>query len=238
MKPIFFHSLIILILVSVCCLTTQAMGDYVPDSSRWDARVERYLAKDKEAPPPIGGVVFVGSSTIDMWPSLKTDFPDLPVVRRGIGGTWLADVTQFAPKLVYPLKPRIVVVYGGENDLNAKRTVEDVVEAFEAVLRQIHTEAPNASVVYLAIKPSPLRAWLLPAMREANRRIAALCAKDPLCEFVDVFTPMFDSKGELRSELFAEDKLHMNADAYRIWREIIRPVLARIEARRASAPCR
>lgn len=201
------------------------------DSDRWEARVERYLEKDKANPPPIGGIVFTGSSSIDMWLSLAKDFPDLPVVRRGIGGTRLTDLPHFAAELVYPLNPRIIVVYAGENDLQAGGTVDAVVSAFEIVRERFHAAVPNAPIVYLAIKPSPSRSGLLPAMREANTRIAALCAKDPQCTFVDVFSPMLDAQGEVRPELFSEDRLHINADGYRLWTELVKPVLARLEQR-------
>jgi lysophospholipase L1-like esterase len=66
-------------------------------------------------------------------------------------------------------------------------------------------------------------------MRDANQQIAALCAKDPQCTFVDVFTPMLDDKGEPRAELFSKDMLHMNPAGYKLWREILAPVLQKLE---------
>lgn len=196
---------------------------------RWETRVQRYLERDRANPPPIGGIVFCGSSSIDMWQSLAADFPGRAVVRRGIGGTWLADLPQFAPALVYPLRPRAVVVYAGENDLHAGRSVEEVVHAFRTVCEQIRAAAPGAPIVYLAIKPSPSRRALLDQMREANRRISEACAVDPTCTFVDVFTPMLNTAGEPRSELFSADMLHMNTDGYRLWTALVAPVLPRNE---------
>lgn len=197
---------------------------------RWQPRVDRYLnIRDKEKPPHTGGIVFTGSSSIDMWQTLATDFPEHRVVNRGIGGTWLADQLFLAPKLVYPLKPHTVVVYAGENDLHAGRSVEDVVIAFEQVRDQIHSELPKARIVFLALKPSPSRTALLEKMRDSNNRIAALCAEDPLCTFVDVFTPMLDARGQPRAELFIEDNLHMNAAGYRLWTSIVAPVLHNLQ---------
>lgn len=202
----------------------------VDGSKRWDARVDRYLnVRDKANPPPTGGVVFTGSSSIEMWTTLSTDFPEYKVVNRGIGGTWLADQLHIAPKLVYPLDPKTIVIYAGENDLQAGRSVEDVVTAFKNVREQIRTEEPRARIVFLALKPSPSRVVLLGAMRDANDQIAALCAKDPQCTFVDVFTPMLNEKGEPRPELFIKDNLHMNAEGYRLWTSIVAPVLRKLE---------
>ena len=197
---------------------------------RWQPRVDRYLTlRDKEKPPHVGGSGFTGSSSIDMWQSLAADFPNHRVVNRGIGGTWLADQLFLAPKLVYPLKPHTIVVYAGENDLQAGRSVEDVVTAFQQLRDQIHSTLPKARIVFLALKPSPSRTALLEKMRDSNNRIAALCAKDPLCTFVDVFTPMLDASGQPRAELFIEDNLHMNAAGYRLWTSIVAPVLRNLQ---------
>lgn len=202
----------------------------VDGSKRWDARVDRYLnVRDKANPPPTGGIVFTGSSSIDMWTTLAADFREYKVVNRGIGGTWLADQLHIAPKLVYPLDPKTIVIYAGENDLQAGRSVEDVVTAFKNVREQIRTEEPQADIVFLALKPSPSRVALLSAMRDANDQIAALCAKDPQCTFVDIFTPMLNEKGQPRPELFIKDNLHMNPEGYRLWTSIVAPVLQKLE---------
>ncbi|MGH8017349.1 MAG: GDSL-type esterase/lipase family protein [Opitutaceae bacterium] len=194
-------------------------------SERWQKRVERYLEHDKSTPPPRGGIVFTGSSSIAGWRTLEQDFPGLKVVNRGIGGTWLADQLHIAPKLVHPLDPKIVVIYSGENDLKAGRSVADVVTAFKQVREQLRTAEPQARIVFLALKPSPSRRALLPAMRDANTQIAALCAKDPQCTFVDIFTPMLDDKGEPRAGLFSKDMLHMNEEGYRLWTKLVAPAL-------------
>src|SRR5690606_19013901 len=102
-------------------------------------------------------------------------------------------------------------------------TAEDVVTAFKEVRRQIFAATPGVRIVFLALKPSPSRIPLLPAMSDANQQIAALCEKDPRCTFVDVFTPMLDTSGQPRPELFLEDNLHMNAEGYRLWTKLVAP---------------
>ena len=129
----------------------------------------------------------------------------------------------------YPLDPKTIVIYAGENDLQAGRSVDDVVTAFKNVREQIRTEEPQAPIVFLALKPSPSRLPLLAAMRDANDQIAALCAQDPQCSFVDIFTPMLNEKGQPRPELFIKDNLHMNAEGYRLWTSIVAPVLQKLE---------
>jgi len=60
---------------------------------------------------------------------------------------------------------------------------------------------------------------------EANRLIEAYTKEGKNLSYVDVFTPMLDSQGKARPELFGPDKLHMNATGYELWKGIIAPLL-------------
>ncbi len=59
---------------------------------------------DRESPPAPGGVLFVGSSSIRMWDTLARDFPGVPVVRRGFGGSAMADVVLIRGSHRHPLQ--------------------------------------------------------------------------------------------------------------------------------------
>src|SRR4051812_289905 len=60
----------------------------------WEKEVAAYETADRQSPPPKGGVLFIGSSTIKLWKSLASDFPDHAVINRGFGGTELVDATH------------------------------------------------------------------------------------------------------------------------------------------------
>ena len=45
-------------------------------------------------------------------------------------------------------------------------------------------------------------------------------------DFIDVATPLLDDAGQPSSALFLEDRLHLNADGYALWRGIVAPYLA------------
>jgi lysophospholipase L1-like esterase len=62
-------------------------------------------------------------------------------------------------------------------------------------------------------------------VREGNRLIAADCATDPRCVFVDVATPLLDATGGYRPELFQDDQLHLRPAGYAIWTRILTPYL-------------
>ena len=71
-----------------------------PATDRWEKEIASMTAKDATNPPPKGGIVFVGSSSIRLW-DLKKWFPDLPVINRGFGGSQLADSVRYADRIVH-----------------------------------------------------------------------------------------------------------------------------------------
>jgi lysophospholipase L1-like esterase len=172
-----------------------------------------------------GAVVFVGSSSIRLWRSLAEDFPGIPTINRGFGGSELADSVFYFDRLVPLHQPRAVVLYAGDNDLWAGKTPEAIAADFAAFRAKLHAALPAAHLFYLAIKPSPSRAKVWPLGKEANRLIAAQCAADPLCTFVDVASVLLDAAGQPRPELFREDQLHLNPAGYARWTQVLAPLL-------------
>ena len=191
--------------------------------ARWKDSLDAFAAIDLAKAPVQGGVVFVGSSSIRLWDGLENQFGDsgTTIVKRGFGGSRLSDCARYVAKLVLPYKPSRVVVYAGDNDLAEGATPEDVAESFRDLAAQIHAALPEARITYVSIKPSPLRAALMPAAVEANAKIEAQTRTDPRLEYVDIYGPMLDAEGRPRLELFLPDRLHLNAEGYAIWRTAI-----------------
>jgi lysophospholipase L1-like esterase len=189
---------------------------------KWTTAIDKFTQQDAKQPPPSNGVVFVGSSSIVKWASLEKDFPGVKVINRGFGGSQLEDSVFYADRIVTPYQPRIVVVYAGDNDLNAGKTPETVFADFKAFVAKVHAKLPATRIVYIAIKPSPSRWKIKDKGEKTNALIAAECAKNPkLLRFVDVWQPMLDAKGEPRPELFVADMLHMNAAGYEVWTPLV-----------------
>jgi len=192
---------------------------------KWAADIDKFTAADAAQPPAAGGVVFVGSSSIRLWSTLAEDFPKVTVINRGFGGSELADSVFYADRIVIPYQPRLVVVYAGENDLNAGKSPETVLADFRAFRAKVHAALPATKIIYLSCKESPSRARVRAQVRAANQLIAADCATDPRCTFVDVATPLNDAAGGYRPELFREDQLHLNPAGYVIWTRVLAPYL-------------
>jgi len=200
-------------------------GPVLATPDKWAADIEAFTAADAVNPPARGGVVFVGSSSIRLWSTLADDFPKVSVINRGFGGSEMADSVFYADRIVIPYQPRLVVVYAGENDLNAGKSPETVLADFRAFRAKVHAALPATRIIYLSCKESPSRAKVRPQVVAANRLIAADCATDARCTFVDVATPLNDAAGGYRPELFKDDQLHLNPAGYAIWTKVLAPYL-------------
>ena len=196
-----------------------------PTAAQFAGEIAAFDSVNRVSPPPTGGVVFTGSSSIRLWESLAADFPGVPVVNRGFGGSTLPDVVYYAPRTVLPARPRTIVLYAGDNDLASGRTPAQVLDAYRAFVRAVRGSLPSVRIVYISIKPSPSRWNLAGRMRDANALIAADIARDPLAQFVNVFDPMLGANGHPRPELFVDDSLHMTPAGYALWRARVAPLI-------------
>jgi len=214
--------LAILLLLAACARATQSPA---PAPTRFEPEIRAFEAADRASPPPLGGVVFIGSSSIQHWSNVAADFPGVAVLNRGFGGSTLADAVYYEDRILLPYHPHLVVLYAGDNDLAEGRTPERVLGDYRAFVARLRSALPAARVVYVSIKPSPSRRAYIDRMRETNQRIRGEIARDSLATYVDVFTPMLDPTGQPRPELFESDSLHMTRAGYLLWRTLLRPVV-------------
>lgn len=195
------------------------------DPARWEEDIAAFEAEDRRSPPPAGGIVFTGSSSIRLWKTLQEDFPGLPVINRGFGGSQVPEVTAFVGRIVLPYRPRLVVIYCGGNDINAGRTAAEVLADTQAFVRAIHAAAPETRIAYIAVAPNPARWSQIATVRAANQAIRTWMAGDPRLTFIDVFPHMLGPDGRPKPDIFVDDQLHMNEKGYAIWREVVGPYL-------------
>ena len=220
---------IIAAIVAPACSTGNAAAPSIavaPVAGRFDSDIRAFEASDRVYMPAAGGVVFVGSSSIRMWPDLRGDFPGVNVVQRGFGGSRIDEVLQYAPRIVLPYRPRLVVLYAGDNDLAEGRTPPQILDDYKSFVRLVRDTLPDARIAFISIKPSPSRWGLADKMRIANSMIQQYTATQPALTFVDVFSPMIGSNARPRPELFLSDSLHMTRQGYDIWRGLLSPIVA------------
>jgi lysophospholipase L1-like esterase len=89
----------------------------------------------------------------------------------------------------------------------------------------MRSHLPKVEIDFLEITTSPSRWAQRDKVVEANRLIRAFCDETPGVRFIAVREKLLGANGEPREELFVADRLHPNADGYKILIEAIRPVL-------------
>jgi lysophospholipase L1-like esterase len=199
-------------------------------ADKWEQDIRTFEAADRNQPPPPGATLFVGSSSIRLWETLKDDFADRSIVQRGFGGSQMTDLVAFTDRIVIPYRPAVILVYEGDNDLAQGRSPKQILAGFELFCAKVHAIVPGTHIAFIAIKPSIARRRLMKRAANTNTQIAQFCETDARLSFIDTYHPMLDAEGEPRSELFDADNLHLNRQGYALWTEVIRRHLDRIEA--------
>lgn len=193
--------------------------------ARWETEIAAFEAADRTNPPPKDPILFVGSSSIRLWKSLAQDFPRHPVLNRGFGGSHISDSIHFAERIVLPYRPRQIVMYSGGNDINAGKSPEQVAGDFKTFVAKVHAALPQTRVAYISIAPNPARWAEVEKVRKANKLIEEFARSDRRLAFIDVYSQMLGADGKPKPDIFVEDRLHMNARGYEIWRRAVEPFL-------------
>lgn len=189
--------------------------------------IQDFKAADSVKMPPANAILLIGSSSFTYWRDVSAYFPGYTILNRGFGGSTLSDLIRYQDFIIYPYKPKQVLIYCGENDFASSDSVDVtmVVNRFKQLFWDIRVRLPKVPISYVAMKPSPSRYRLLPKYIEGNRQIRAFLATQKLTSFIDVFPAMLGPDGRPIGKLFTADSLHMNAEGYAIWQKIIRPYL-------------
>jgi lysophospholipase L1-like esterase len=170
----------------------------------------------------------VGSSSFTMWKSAPEDLKLFPVINRGFGGSTLKDVLHYFDRVVLPYKPRLILLYEGDNDMAGHKDPEKFLADVKAFVERVKKDLPKTTLLILSIKPSTSRAALWPKVQEANRLVADYAKTQKGVETVDVGTALLGDDGKPKDELFLKDKLHMNKDGYKLWIEILKPRIEKL----------
>ena len=194
-----------------------------PQPAPFEKEILAFEQSDAADPPPKDAVLFVGSSSIRLWKTLKEDFPSLQVINRGFGGSQVEHSVRYADRIVLPYRPKLIVFYAGDNDLAAGKSPNRVAEDFTAFTAKVRGALPDTKTLYVSIRPSVARRHLQGRQWLANRLVREFCDADPAAEYVDVVPTLTDADGRPRADYLVADRLHLNDDGYRAWTAAIRP---------------
>ncbi len=214
--------LILLIIPQICLATT--VKDH--DPSRLNKSINRFIWQDWKNSFPKEASLFVGSSSIYRWKT-AAGFPTSQIINRGIAGAEISDLNYYFDTIVKCYQPTKVIFYCGDNDVAAGKGTAQILTDFSMFAERLQKELPHTELLFMAIKPSPLRWALWPEMLSSNHTIKTYCRVSNRCSFIDTATPLLNSAGQPDKNLFAADGIHLNRAGYKIWEAILIPLLTK-----------
>ena len=195
------------------------------DFAKYEKEIAAFEKADLAAPPPQGELLFIGSSSIRLWNTLKQDFAPEQVINRGFGGSEIVDATHFAPRIVFPYAPRAIYLRAGGNDLWRNRTVEQVFGDFKEFVATVQAKLPETDIIFISLSPSLSRWKQADKEKALNALIAGYINGKPHLRYIDTYDMVLGPDGQPRAELFVKDKLHFNAEGYKLLAAKVAPDL-------------
>ncbi len=191
----------------------------------------KYRDADKELPPPALDevrVVFMGDSITEGWgmkatatsPGRGEFFPGKPYINRGISGQTTPQMLVRFRQDVIALKPKVVVMLAGTNDIaenTGKETLEEIGNNIASMSDL--ARANGIRVVLCSVLPASEFHWHkglepAPKIKALNAWIKEYAAKNGLA-YVDYYTSMANDQGGLKAEL-SPDGVHPNKAGYEL----------------------
>lgn len=189
-------------------------------------QLERYAADDAKLGAPAPGekrVVFFGDSITDIW-KLDDSFPGRHYVNRGISGqTTPQMLVRFRPDVI-DLKPAVVVVLAGTNDI-AGNTGQETLEQIEGDYASMAdlAKANGIRLVFSSVTPindyKQRALWFFlqrsqEKILQLNTWLKQYCAGNGLV-YLDYFSALVDGRGMLKADL-TSDGLHPNTAGFAV----------------------
>jgi lysophospholipase L1-like esterase len=186
----------------------------------------RYGEMDSRTSPPQPDkprVVFLGDSITDGW-RLNEYFPDRDVINRGISGQITGQMLGRMESDVIKLKPAVMLVLGGTNDIARGvpvSTIEDNLMAIADLADFHQIKLILASVLPVSdyhkdVNPNYEMTRTRPpaTIRALNDWMKTFSARRDFM-YLDYYSRMVDADGYLKADI-ADDGLHPNSLGYRI----------------------
>jgi hypothetical protein len=197
------------------------------DETKWIQRfqndIDRYVDENRQLETTSCDVLIFGSSSINLWKEIYTDLAPLKIIRRSYGGATIRDMIYNYDVIARGYDPRAIVMYV-ENDI-ADITVGDIYDLFRVFTKAIKRDYPDIPFYIMSLKPSPFRELQLKKILALNALLEDYASNTPGVYYIDITKQMYDANGKIRKDIFTDDLLHINQKGYKIWAEILKPIL-------------
>ena len=202
------------------------------DAQDW-ANLKRYQNENAALQAPakkVKRVVFIGNSITQGWKEKRPEFfTNNPYICRGISGQTTPQMLIRFKQDVVALKPRVVVILGGTNDVagnTGPSTLEMIVDNISS-MAEIAT-ANKIKVVICSVLPAfdyPWRKGMEPNVKipQLNGMIKKYCDEKGYT-YLDYFSAMNDGKNGMKAE-YTTDMVHCAVKGYEVMESMVQPAI-------------
>jgi lysophospholipase L1-like esterase len=229
---LFFLALVTLMIIPVYVKIGKEFNHLKSDDPRvWENVIREFEEKDHINPPAENAVLFVGSSSIRFWPNLQETFSQFPVIQRGFGGAKLKDIIYYADRIIYPYRPKIIVLFAGTNDISGRtndKSPEKLFSEFRKLADSIDKKLPGTKLIFLPITPTTSRWEVWPMANQANDLIESYIMSKSDMFFIKTDQVFLNHDGLPKSDLLWWDGTHLNGKGYKKWEDQLNPLLDKL----------
>lgn len=192
---------------------------------------ERHEGFLKQAKAGKCGLLFLGDSITDAWPSRGKDswakFAKYPPLDFGISGDRTEHVIwRITHGELDTIKPKVVVIMIGTNNIghNASEKPEWAAAGVKKIVQIVQEKLPQAKILLLGVFPRDKKESSHRQAVEAINQIICKLDDGKNVKYMDIGSKFLDSKGEIPKSIMA-DGLHPTAKGYQIWVDAILPTV-------------
>ena len=187
------------------------------DNDRWEQTLSQSKIYDDDL------IVFFGDSQVDLW-WMAPSFGSLPIVNKGISGDWASKAIDRFDKDVLALKPKLLVMLIGTNDLGNGQKITAINSNISVML----DKASNQDIKIILCSLLPVRGEYkenhpLKDLLQINKGFKLLSQKYN-ADYVDFYSQLIDENGTFKGE-FTSDGLHPSRTGYMKMSKILMPYL-------------
>jgi len=223
MKP--YCIFIIALVLSSCSLEKK----YIAHNQHFETAVQALQLKkdhfDKEH-----YLLFIGSSSIRLWTTADEDLAPYQSVLRGYGGAHYYDLVHFVERLTKGHQKADAVFLFVANDItgNQTQTHSDLAPAevkrlfvniYKKIKKQLGAEMP---IFVIETTPTPKRWQAWPQIAQANALIRSYTETKKNLFYIATAAFFLDGDGQPVKDYFVSDQLHLNAQGYKLWGQVIK----------------
>ncbi len=213
-----------LIFIFIFFISCSPLDKYEDTREKWEKEIKKLESLNQIENYSDNAILFIGSSSIRLWKSIKEDLAPYEPIKRGYGGSRYSDLIHFTERLVSPHKVKAVGIFvanditGGINDLSP----EEVLNLVKFIVKKIRKSHKNKPIFFIETTPTSRRWKVWDKISKANDLIKDFSSNNKNIFYIDTRSYYIKSNGMPNDDFFIRDKLHLNSKGYKLWAKIIK----------------